>query len=182
MDNMKRSDPTVIKTSRLELKPPCPDDAAALFRNYTTDADVTRYLVWAAHKNIDETRIFIATRVAGWETGHAYAWTISLDVHPEPIGMIELRPGDGTIGYVLGRRWWNRGIMSEALGAVVDFARDMLDLSVLRACCDAENRGSARVLEKAGFTLERTGESPMAHSGFAKQIRPALFYVSLQPR
>lgn len=176
MQNVKRNDSTVIKTSRLELRPPRPDDAPALFRNYATDASVTKYLPWAPHKSVEDTRIFIASRIAQWETGDAYAWTISLDTHPEPIGMIELR-GDGTIGYVLGRRWWNRGITSEALRAVVDHARGTLGLSALRAWCDAENIGSARVLEKAGFALERTAPAPMAHSGYGDQICPALFYV-----
>jgi RimJ/RimL family protein N-acetyltransferase len=167
---------SVITTSRLELRPPHPDDAPALFQAYTADTEVTRFLQWAPHTSVDETATFIAGRIARWQAGEAYAWTISVDSDHDPIGMIELRPADGSIGYVLGRRWWSRGIMSEALQAVVHHAQATLGLSTLRAWCDAENHGSARVLEKNGFRLERTGPGPHAHSGF-NSIRPALFYV-----
>jgi len=172
---------TVIRTLRLTLRPPCLDDASALFRAYTADPEVTKYLPWAPHKSVEDTHEFIASRIARWETGEAYAWTISFGAHSEPIAMIELRPADGTIGYVLGRRWWNRGVMSEALQAVVSHARTALGLSTLRAWCDAENLGSVRVLEKSGFTLERSGPAPSAHSGFGAQIRPALFYICPEP-
>jgi len=172
---------TVLSTSRLKLRPPQPDDAAALFRSYATDPEVTKYMPWSPHKSIEETRKFVADRIGKWETGESCAWTISLDSHPEPVGMIELRPRDGTIGYVLGRHWWNRGVMSEALHAVVKHARQTLGLSTLRAWCDAENIGSARVLEKNGFTLERLGPGPLPHSGFGDQIRLARFYVRSKP-
>ena len=168
---------TVIKTERLVLRPPQADDAAALFRSYTTDPKVTEFMPWSPHKNVAETQDFVASCIAKWETGEACAWTISVDAHPEPVGMIELRLGDGSVGYVLGRRWWNLGIMSEALRAVVDHARTARGLSELRAWCDADNTSSARVLEKAGFSLERTGPAPSALSGFPGEIRPAYFYV-----
>lgn len=178
------SDGHNLKTSRLELRPPRLEDASALFCAYTADPEVTKYLPWAPHKSLVDTEALIANRIAKWKTGEGFTWIICIDVHSEPIGMMELRPegSEGSIGFVLARRWWNCGVMSEALGAVTHHARTALNISILRAWCDADNLGSARVLEKNGFVLRSTGPGPLAHSAFAGEIRPALFYERSEPR
>lgn len=58
------------------------------------------------------------------------------------------------IGYWLGEAYWGRGIVSEALKAVTDYAIQTHNLRRVFAVPFAHNRASARVLEKAGFTLE----------------------------
>jgi ribosomal-protein-alanine N-acetyltransferase len=58
------------------------------------------------------------------------------------------------IGYWLGESYWGRGIVSEALKAVTEYAIQTHNLRRVFAVPFAHNRGSARVLEKAGFTLE----------------------------
>lgn len=56
------------------------------------------------------------------------------------------------IGYAIGRKYWNRGICTEALRQIVQFAFN--DLKIHKLVCDtaADNPASLRVLEKAGFT------------------------------
>ena len=58
------------------------------------------------------------------------------------------------IGYWLGERYWNRGIVTEALRALTEHSFSSLPLHRLFALPMAENGGSVRVLEKAGYTLE----------------------------
>ncbi|MBN1466406.1 GNAT family N-acetyltransferase [candidate division KSB1 bacterium] len=58
------------------------------------------------------------------------------------------------IGYWLGEEFWGRGIMTEALRAVTDYAMTAHNLTRIYALPYAYNTASARVLEKAGFTLE----------------------------
>ena len=58
------------------------------------------------------------------------------------------------IGYWLGQPFWERGIATEAVRAVVDYAFATFDLGRLYAGVFDWNPASARVLEKAGFTLE----------------------------
>jgi ribosomal-protein-alanine N-acetyltransferase len=58
------------------------------------------------------------------------------------------------IGYWLGEPYWNRGIISEALNIVTAFAFDRFDLCRIYASVFDWNPASARVLEKAGFSLE----------------------------
>src|SRR4029078_9643353 len=58
------------------------------------------------------------------------------------------------IGYWLGEPFWGRGIASEVLRAVTDYAWATLDVIRLEAGVFSWNPASARVLEKAGYTLE----------------------------
>lgn len=58
------------------------------------------------------------------------------------------------IGYWVGEAFWGRGIVTEALTLVTDYAFDTFDLVRLQAGVFAHNDASARVLEKAGYTFE----------------------------
>jgi RimJ/RimL family protein N-acetyltransferase len=58
------------------------------------------------------------------------------------------------IGYWLGEPLWGRGIVSEALAAVTEYAINTHDLRRVFAVPFEPNRASARVLEKAGYQLE----------------------------
>jgi RimJ/RimL family protein N-acetyltransferase len=58
------------------------------------------------------------------------------------------------IGYWLGEHYWRRGIVTEALGLVSDHAFREFNILRLFALPFADNAGSTRVLEKAGYQRE----------------------------
>ena len=58
------------------------------------------------------------------------------------------------IGYWLGEAFWGRGIATQALIAVTDYAFEKHELTRLFALPFARNLASCRVLEKAGYVLE----------------------------
>jgi RimJ/RimL family protein N-acetyltransferase len=58
------------------------------------------------------------------------------------------------LGYWLGEKYWGRGIATAAVRAVTERALTTPGVWRVFALPFAENRASARVLEKAGFTLE----------------------------
>lgn len=60
------------------------------------------------------------------------------------------------IGYCLGRAYWGRGIMPEALCAVLDFMFDEAGFNRIAACHDVGNPKSGRVMEKSGMKYEGT--------------------------
>jgi RimJ/RimL family protein N-acetyltransferase len=70
-------------------------------------------------------------------------WLAVRDLFPHP-----------TVGYWLGEKFWGRGIMTEVVTAVTDFCFDNFPFRRISAEVFANNPASARVLEKAGFTLE----------------------------
>jgi len=58
------------------------------------------------------------------------------------------------LGYWLGEAWWGRGIVSEAIGAIVEYGFSTFDIVRIYADVFEWNTASARVLEKNGFVFE----------------------------
>ena len=81
-------------------------------------------------------------------------------VDGEAAGTIGLVPGQdiervsAELGYWLGRRFWGRGIVTEAVVAVTRWAFADLPLHRVFAVPFTHNAASARVLEKAGYVRE----------------------------
>ena len=84
----------------------------------------------------------------------------AIEVDGGPVGVIGVEVRDdverlsGEIGYWIGEPFWGRGIASEVIPAVVDYAFGELDLVRVYALVFDYNRASARVLEKSGFVRE----------------------------
>ncbi|MCE7999067.1 MAG: GNAT family N-acetyltransferase [Rhodobiaceae bacterium] len=75
---------------------------------------------------------------------------------------IENRGEDTTgIGYWIGKNYWRNGYASEAVAETLDYAFGVLGINLLLTELFADNHGSARVLEKAGFVFlcEKSGWS-----------------------
>ncbi|MDL2236606.1 GNAT family N-acetyltransferase [Christensenellaceae bacterium OttesenSCG-928-K19] len=65
------------------------------------------------------------------------------------------------LGYAIGKHYWGRGIMTEAVQAVLKHGFDTLQLMLISAYCYPFNTASRRVLEKNRFFYEgvlRTAE------------------------
>lgn len=150
----KMTQPFQIETSRLILRPPRSDDAEAAFAAWTLDSEVTKYLTWKPHKSIDDTREHLVRVAKGWADGGAYFWFITLD--GSIVGSIALRIEGfkADLGYVIARAYWNRGVATEALKAVLAYGLSMPSIHRIWAVCDVDNVASARVMEKAGMQKE----------------------------
>lgn len=148
--------PEHIATDRLLLRKPVFADGRAIYDTYAHDPEVTRYLTWRANQTSDEIDGFVRHALENWSSGTSYIWAITLMHSEELIGMIEARIDRWHInlGYVLARRYWDQGYMSEAVRAVTDWALAQPDVYRVWAVCDTENSASARVLEKAGMQKE----------------------------
>jgi [ribosomal protein S5]-alanine N-acetyltransferase len=89
------------------------------------------------------------------ETGN-----LAIDVDGEAVGAIGYIPGSdierysAEVGYWLGRRYWGRGIASDALRTLTEHLFREQHLLRLFALPFADNVASARVLEKAGYERE----------------------------
>ncbi|MCR4906509.1 MAG: GNAT family N-acetyltransferase, partial [Clostridiales bacterium] len=58
------------------------------------------------------------------------------------------------IGYCIGRAWWHRGIMSEALAAVMDFFFDRVEANRIETRHDVRNPRSGLVMQRCGMHYE----------------------------
>lgn len=63
------------------------------------------------------------------------------------------------MGYVLAKDQWGRGLMPEAVGAVLRFCFGQLELDAVTVSHFTFNHQSRRVIEKCGFTLVKEGQT-----------------------
>ena len=93
-------------------------------------------------------------------TSAAEPSNLAIEVEGEAAGAIGYVPGidverfSAEIGYWLGEKFWGRGIATDALIAMTDHAFANYDICRIYAYVFGWNGASARVLEKAGYTLE----------------------------
>ena len=93
-------------------------------------------------------------------TSAAETSNLAIDVNGEAVGAIGYVPGidverySAEIGYWLGESHWGKGIATEALLLVTDHVFSTVNLLRLFALPFADNTGSMRVLEKAGYVRE----------------------------
>ncbi len=156
------NDSPVLVTPRLELSQGKEADAEILFPYVHGEAGraVTDNLVWDGPERVEDIKVSGPERAARtWGDG-GFSWVLrdrtgsiagSAD---EPLGVINMRAGrsddDCDIGYWLGQPFWGRGLMPEAISAVVEHAFD-LGFSAVGADVFDFNESGIRVLEKLGF-------------------------------
>jgi len=99
------------------------------------------------------------------------AAVLAVEVDGEAAGGLGLYPQqdvyrlNGEIGYWLSERYWGKGIMTEAVGAMVEFAFTRTDLLRLFAGVFENNLSSMRVLEKNGFIRESVHKKAVIKGG-----------------
>jgi RimJ/RimL family protein N-acetyltransferase len=170
--------PEIMHTPRLCLRLPELGDAEAIFQQYASDPDVTRYVMWRPHESIDVTREFLKRCVRCWEEGTAFPWVIQNKDDGGLIGMVELHieTHRANIGYVIAPWYWGNGYATEAAKAVVDWALRQEPIYRVWSVCDLENSASARVLEKVGMRQEGILRRYIVHPNISDEPRDCTCY------
>ena len=148
-----------LETHRLILRRFRIEDAEDMFNNWASDPEVTKFLTWPTHQNIDVTRWVLNDWIPRYEDGGYFNWAVEWKETGRVIGGIaavrlEEAIGEAEIGYNLGRAFWGKGIMPEALRAVMDYLFDTAGVNRICAGHDVNNPKSGRVMEKAGLKKE----------------------------
>ena len=159
---MKKKVP-VIETERLRLRPVAMGDADEIFNNWAADERVARYMTWTVHPSAKMTAIWLRAEIKNNENGRSYHWAFVKKEDGRLIGSGSIFYNEAEKCYELGYQVmyseWYKGYATESVGAIVDFALNVLGESQLVACHIVGNEGSGRVLEKCGFVYnkDRTG-------------------------
>lgn len=156
---MKNIGTQQIETDRLVLRKITMNDATDMYNNWASDEEVTRHLTWKIHKKIDDTEAIISIWEKELEQDNCYRWCIELKEIHQVIGTIDvvrlnIHLESAVIGYCMSKRYWNQGIMTEALIAVEDFLFKHVGLNRVEAYHHIENPASGKVMKKAGMSFE----------------------------
>ena len=150
------SPPPALRTERLDLRPLRRSDAG-LLALYAGEARVARMTSTIPHPYPPGAAASFIEGAATMERGAVWAIDGSRSGLPEVAGTIGLRrpgPEGCEIGYWIAPPFWNDGLATEAVRAVVE--ADPFGCGAVWGSVFRDNPASARVLGAAGF--ERTGE------------------------
>ena len=147
-----------ITTARLTLRRPKPNDAPAITLAIN-DWEVVRWLsrIPYPYQQTDAAEFIDRSEIA-WAERNACRFVIILE--SEIVGGIGLERRDKSLfdlGYWIARQHWSKGIATEAVFAVINFAHEQLAASEITASCHEENQRSEKVLLKANFSRVGTG-------------------------
>ena len=151
-----------IETERLILRAWTQDDAEALYK-YASDPRVGPACGWPPHTSVENSREIIRIALSGPET-----YALELKATGEPVGCASImsagsgtapmREGDASreIGYWLGVPHWGKGLVPEAVNALLDRCFEQLGCEVVWCGYHEGNDKSRRVQEKCGFIYHHT--------------------------
>ena len=155
----KSTNPPTIETERLILRPFKIGDAADIFA-YASDAENTRYMIFERHKTVQDALDFIGLELKNYEKGNCYDYAFVLKETGRLIGsggcMSVNAPHCAEIGYIIDKKYWGRGLVPEAMSALIDFFTKELKIKRIEAKHFCGNEKSGRVMEKLGMRYEGT--------------------------
>ena len=158
---MKHLGTKVLETERLVLRPFVREDAQAMYENWASDPEVTKFLSWPAYKSIADADRILDIWLADYGKKDFYQWAIVWKDSGQPIGSVSVVNSDdrvemAEIGYCIGKTWWGRGIMPEAVRAVMAYLFEEVGMLRLEVGHDPDNTASGAVIRKCGFHYEGT--------------------------
>jgi len=146
---------TRITTQRLVLRPWQPEDVQDLYAYASVDG-VGQMAGWLPHQSLEESRQILKMFMEEKKT-------FALEYEGKVIGSLGIEAYDEEalpefahkrgreIGYVLAKDYWGRGLMPEAVNAVIDYLFNEMKLDFIICCHFTDNAASWRVQQKCGF-------------------------------
>lgn len=174
-----------LETKRLRLRPFEEKDLEDLFA-YARVPGVGEKAGWSHHKDQAESQRILAMFIAEKKTfalvdkeSGKVIGSLGVERYGLEDRLTEFRGYRGrSIGYVLGQDYWGRGLMTEALQAVMDYLFDVLDYDFLLAGYYDHNDRSRRVQEKCGFRPYRK----MVFDTSMGQKEPGVLTLKVHPK
>jgi ribosomal-protein-alanine N-acetyltransferase len=157
---------------RVLLRELSASDAKDVFA-FSSDPEVQRYNA-KPHENLRETLAAIAEDRRSYERKQLIMWGVQLRDSGRVIGSVCIFDWNpyhrvANLGYAFAKDCWGRGLASDALRALIDFAFRRLELNRLEATTLVVNLRSVALLERLGFQREGTRRQRMLDNDGAFQ-------------
>lgn len=144
-----------LQTNRLLLRHFKMRDAKIMYKEWCSDPEVTKYMLWQTNTHINQTKKFVKSVIKNYKT-NPYHWIIVNKSTNKPIGSIGVgklfyEENKCEAGYCLSRKYWNNGIMTEAFKAVLDYLLHNQGFVEVIANHQIANTASGKVMQKCGM-------------------------------
>jgi RimJ/RimL family protein N-acetyltransferase len=164
-----------LETERLVLREIVPADAEDLFHIFS-DEETMRYWSCLPYTSVDQAHRLIEGLAKVRLAGAGINWAITLRGDERLIGKCgynEWRKAHrrGDVSYIVAREKRGMGVVSEALGAMLDYGFDHMNLHSVEAGVTPGNEASMRMLQRLGFRLEgHLRENFLTDRGFVDSL------------
>jgi ribosomal-protein-alanine N-acetyltransferase len=164
-----------LETERLVLREIVPADAEDLFHIFS-DEETMRYWSCLPYTSVDQAHRLIEGLAKVRLAGAGINWAITLRGDERLIGKCgynEWRKAHrrGDVSYIVAREKRGMGVVSEALGAMLDYGFDHMNLHSVEAGVTPGNEASTRMLQRLGFRLEgHLRENFLTDRGFVDSL------------
>lgn len=150
-----------IESERLLLTSITQGYSEVIFREFTDE--ITRYMIPATPKSIQEIDSFIKTSITNMEHGKDIALVILNNVTREFLGVCGLHgrpnPKEPMLGIWLKKSAHGNHYGQEAIKTLADWARNNITFTHMVYPCDRENIASRKIAEHLGGVMFRVGQT-----------------------
>lgn len=182
---MKHCGTKAIETDRLILRQFRVEDKNAMYENWASNPEVTKYLTWPPHESVELTGMLLENWTKEYEKEDKYNWAIVIKETDELIGNISVVEQkeyikEAQLGYCMGKAFWGQEFMPEAAKAVIDYLFFEVGFERIYAGHDIANPKSGRVMEKVGMKKEGVHrKAGMNNTGIVDMVRYAILKEDL---
>jgi [ribosomal protein S5]-alanine N-acetyltransferase len=152
----------ILETDRLILRPLSVKDADEVYQNWANDPEVTKYVSWSTHSNVQITKDWLLEVEKAIDDEGKYDWGFERKSDHVLIGSggIYYKEDKGmfVLGYNIMKSCWHQGYTSEAAKRILRFATEELKQNRLFSFHAKDNPNSGKVMEKVGFRYVKDTE------------------------
>ena len=143
----------VLETERMILRPLTMDDLDAVY-TWAGDPRVNKYMIYPLYKSKEDGVEWLSTLYDD-EDKKDFGFVLKETGQLIGSGGIYYHPDREvwSIGYNLSYDYWNRGLVTEAMKKIIDWACENFEVHVIAGTFAVGNVGSQRVMEKLGMTF-----------------------------
>lgn len=172
----------ILTTERLVLRKLRESDADEVLY-LRSNKELMQYIPRPLQKNREDAKTLIQSNLELIQRNEAINWAITLKEEDKLIGMIGLFNVEREnlrceVGYLLHHNWHGKGVMAEALAAVLDYGFRVLKFHSVTALIDPANIASAKLLEKNNFTKDAYFKENIFYEG---RFLDSIIYSLLTP-
>lgn len=162
-----------LETSRLLLRELCAADADELFQ-VLSDDETTHFVPRERHIDKTATVNHIENLIKGMKENKSFVWSVICRAENRVIGTVNLhfKPDKAaSVGAVIHRGYWGKGIATEALKEVIGFGFDIMKLIRIEGKCESRNMASEKMLKKLGMSYEGTLRKEVIIKGISRDAK-----------
>ena len=151
-----------LETKSLILRPITVEDAPLAFERWTSDPEVSKYMLYNTHQSVDDTIGWLSYVDHSSDTAYDFAICVK-DEDNYLCGScgVYYKEEDQVfeVGYNLAKDHWRKGYGTEVMAALVNYLVNDLHQTAIRGRYEKNNGASGHVMQKCGFELIGEGKA-----------------------